>query len=696
MPEFHNDTLKLLKMKNAGLLPAPEKAPERGPSMVPVVGDIQTFWTYDNGIFVQTDAELVKITTEAYIYVQTIDTGGYTVLEGAGGTGPGYITQTDADDIAAEFTSIYSTNRSVFGNEPATGVDGDSHVTILLLDISSTYPDYKANGTQWWQFGWIAGYFFSIDTYTEAQAQGIGGHSNERKIIYIDTYPTIEHGSFNFGTFTMDPIPTTTHDNDVGGTWTNEGGDAAFDTVAHEFQHMIHFFQDPAEEVWVNEGCSGFAEFINGYGPSIGVSWFVDSPDDSLTHWGGQLTDYGNSFLAILYLYEQMGSLDSTITNLVKDSAIGTSGISNALGGSISYTQFMRNWFAANFLDDQSLGSEYGYTNIDMSTYSTGGVRPGIDPLAGSSAGGGPILVSPVAAKYYTINYNNLNTIDFTGDAFYPVGVGMNSLVPVSGSIQNINADTGTVLSEFGGSGPSSYQTLLLIAANLTGFSDTFSYSFSSSEGIYFVDNDGDGYGDSSDPGKLFASDPGAGYSSNNTDCDDTDPAINPGADEVCADGIDNDCKGGDVPVCIDSDGDGYHSDTDCDDTDPAINPGATEIPDDGIDNDCDGLYDNTFYKDADGDTYGDNNVMQIVTSRPVGYVLDNTDCDDTDETVYPGAPDTPGDGIDQDCSGADGPAGSGGGGGGGGGCFIASSSYDKSKPSLLDKLFIKLIRLTK
>jgi len=50
------------------------------------------------------------------------------------------------------------------------------------------------------------------------------------------------------------------------------------------------------------------------------------------------------------------------------------------------------------------------------------------------------------------------------------------------------------------------------------------------------------------------------------------------------------------------------------------------------------------------------------------------TDCDDSSASVYPGAVDIPGDGIDQDCSGADAevpPSSGGGSGGGGGGCFF-------------------------
>jgi hypothetical protein len=70
------------------------------------------------------------------------------------------------------------------------------------------------------------------------------------------------------------------------------------------------------------------------------------------------------------------------------------------------------------------------------------------------------------------------------------------------------------------------------------------------------------------------------------TDCDDTDPAVNPGATEVPYDGIDNDCAGGDE---TDVDGDGSDFPADCDDANAAVFPGATEILGDGIDQDCDG-----------------------------------------------------------------------------------------------------------
>ena len=79
-------------------------------------------------------------------------------------------------------------------------------------------------------------------------------------------------------------------------------------------------------------------------------------------------------------------------------------------------------------------------------------------------------------------------------------------------------------------------------------------------------------------------------------DCDDGDPDVNPGAAEVCDDGIDNNCDGfidENCGGCTDNDGDGYCAEVDdCDDNEFFANPGLTEICDDEIDNNCDGFVD--------------------------------------------------------------------------------------------------------
>jgi len=118
-----------------------------------------------------------------------------------------------------------------------------------------------------------------------------------------------------------------------------------------------------------------------------------------------------------------------------------------------------------------------------------------------------------------------------------------------------------------------------------------------------------------------------------------------------------------------DADGDGYTrigactgSGDDCDDNNAAIHPGADEICD-GIDNDCDGWTDGAddnliggtiYYADADGDGYGGPNVHTYTCTQPPGMVPNSGDCNDFDDSIYPGAPEIPNDGIDQNCNGTD------------------------------------------
>ena len=67
------------------------------------------------------------------------------------------------------------------------------------------------------------------------------------------------------------------------------------------------------------------------------------------------------------------------------------------------------------------------------------------------------------------------------------------------------------------------------------------------SPSTFYADADGDGYGD---PNGATDACPNTGFVDNDDDCDDTNAAINPGAEEVCGDGIDNNCDGVD-DACV-------------------------------------------------------------------------------------------------------------------------------------------------
>jgi hypothetical protein len=146
------------------------------------------------------------------------------------------------------------------------------------------------------------------------------------------------------------------------------------------------------------------------------------------------------------------------------------------------------------------------------------------------------------------------------------------------------------------------------------------------------------------------------GFLASAGDCDDTNPAVNPDADERC-NGRDDDCDDAVDEGATDAgtwygdgDGDGYGVEQvavtaceapstafvavagDCDDGDAAAYPGADEACGDTVDFNCDG---SVGYADADGDG--------IVACE---------DCDDTDATAYPGAAEAC-DGVDDDCDGS-------------------------------------------
>jgi MYXO-CTERM domain-containing protein len=173
----------------------------------------------------------------------------------------------------------------------------------------------------------------------------------------------------------------------------------------------------------------------------------------------------------------------------------------------------------------------------------------------------------------------------------------------------------------------------------------------------------------------------GDGYTDCDGDCDESDASVSPGADELCADRVDNDCDGetdeddaADAGSWYpDEDGDGYGDETatvtaceqpadytatggDCDDTDAGISPAATETCD-GVDQDCDGTADDdatdagTYYADLDGDGFGDATNTVASCSLPGGYTTDATDCDDAVAAVNPDGEESC-NGRDDDCDG--------------------------------------------
>lgn len=126
----------------------------------------------------------------------------------------------------------------------------------------------------------------------------------------------------------------------------------------------------------------------------------------------------------------------------------------------------------------------------------------------------------------------------------------------------------------------------------------------------YYRDDDGDSYGDPNI--SISSTDMPPGYVKNAADCNDNDPTINPLATEIRGDGIDQDCNGSDLPALV------------------------------------------TYYRDFDGDLYGDPDRSGVFEYPISGYVTNSSDCNDFDSSIFPGATEIADDGIDQDCNGID------------------------------------------
>ncbi len=220
---------------------------------------------------------------------------------------------------------IIQTNRQFFGNEWNPGIDGDPRLHIL-------YARSLGNS--------IAGYFSSADEYP---AQ-INEYSNMKEMFVFNADTTRLDAKFTYG------------------------------VLAHEFQHMIHWYQDRNEETWLNEGFSDLASFLNGYSIGGADQIFIEDPDIQLNHWPAEpdSAHYGAAFLFLTYFLDRFG--EKATQALVSDRANGLTSVDQVLasisakdgitGEPIQADDVFIDWAVANFLQDrQAADGRYVYKN---------------------------------------------------------------------------------------------------------------------------------------------------------------------------------------------------------------------------------------------------------------------------------------------------------------------------------------------
>lgn len=289
------------------------------PSVVPVtknyrVGSQETFWVsdVDTNENFQVDATLRYVTDSAYFWIED---------------GVNY----DEDELSAlaeTFNNqIYPTDREFFGSEWKPGIDGDDHIYILYA---------RGLGSS------IAGYFSSADSLPP-QAHP---YSNAHEMFLFNADTTGLGEEFTYG------------------------------VLAHEFQHMIHWYRDRNEESWMNEGFSEVASFLNGYDNGGFDYLFTMDPDLQLNDWPNNSDEttphYGASFMFLTYFLDRFGE-DATKA-LVAEPENGLTSIDKILGQLNLYDDYydrpvtadwvFADWAVTNYINQpQAADGRYSYNN---------------------------------------------------------------------------------------------------------------------------------------------------------------------------------------------------------------------------------------------------------------------------------------------------------------------------------------------
>jgi len=146
-------------------------------------------------------------------------------------------------------------------------------------------------------------------------------------------------------------------------------GQGGFDmTMAHEFQHMIHFHMHPRDNAWMNEGMSMLAQHVNGYSDSE-ASDFIQNPSTQLDTWSetDNASHYGGAYLFLVYLYDHYGR--GLIHQMVADRQYTDIELVNdALRRrhiAQSANQLFADWTIANAINDPAVShGQYAYSDL--------------------------------------------------------------------------------------------------------------------------------------------------------------------------------------------------------------------------------------------------------------------------------------------------------------------------------------------
>jgi hypothetical protein len=395
-----------------------------------VVGSTKTWYADD----LTTSSTRYQVATTC----RAVGTHCYVFVEDASWTG-GRVTQANVDSIRVTFDDhtpangakgIYQSDVDAFGNPP--DVDADPRIIIFVLDIKDGYTPGS---------GFVVGYFYSYNELGLPQ-------SNNAEVFYLDCNPL--------------NMATPSH--------LREG----MATLAHEFQHMIHYNYDSNEDTFIDESCALVAEVNCGY-PLYSPDRFAGESNIYLFNWRGNdlnlvLNDYSRAARFSLYYRDQLGM--PIFKSIVSNTQNGIAGINGGLASAGTTTRRFNDlfvdWEIANVLDDQSVDPRYGY------------VYPGLPKLVGRNLGPSASIttdtVQHLGVRCLTFTGGNALTANFTASngalLFKAVEIG-----PSSKRVLDITPGVQFSEPAFG----STYKTINVLVMNTnTGTPFTYTYQASS------------------------------------------------------------------------------------------------------------------------------------------------------------------------------------------------------------------------
>jgi hypothetical protein len=217
---------------------------------------------------------------------------------------------------------IYPINQEYFGSEWSPGIDGDRHLVILNANVEGA-----------------AGYFALANEYPRE----VNPYSNEREMFVMNAAAV------------------------------KPGTTAYHATLAHEFQHMIHWHLDKNEDAWLNEGASELAEELNGFTLSrSAVRAFQRRPDLQLNTWTSEPdtlgAHYGASHLFLRYTLSRFGP--EMLRAVVQNPQNGIWSFDGPLrkqDPALTFDTLFAEWVVANVLDQSTLADRrYVYPDMDV------------------------------------------------------------------------------------------------------------------------------------------------------------------------------------------------------------------------------------------------------------------------------------------------------------------------------------------